>query len=145
MGRWVDVPGTVAKFWAKRSHLRLRRKRSAQPDTTGTKATRKRMRYIKHPEVEYGSWIRVEHQGSPQLIAQVIGHSESPEGEPQLIVQTFDAESILQDAPDGPYANPEDLSGEVASSVISLGDPNLLIIRLLVCDCEGKIRFVPQL
>ena len=95
--------------------------------------------------MEYGSWIRVEHQGSPQLIAQVIGHSESPEGEPQLIVQTFDAESILQDAPDGPYANPEDLSGEVASSVISLGDPNLLIIRLRVCDCEGKIRFVPQL
>ena len=144
MGRFRDVPGLVANFWAKRSHLRLIRKRTAGGVCDDVEEPmRKAMRYIRHPEAPDGTWIRVEKVGRPAYIAYVESHSTSDSGVPVLHVFAFDAASILHEAADGPYALRTELTAPTPTTSISLNDPNVVIVRLRLCEGgDGKVRFV---
>ena len=141
MGRWVDVPGTVARFWAKRSHLRLLRKRNSSLVTQSTPA---HMRYIMHPEVDIGTWIRVLRIGNPNYYIAHVVELSTDDG--LLYVRAFNAATIMQEASDGQqYVHPPSLNVEVETTTINLDDTKLVIVRLLQCEGgDGLIRFVAQ-
>ena len=144
MGNFADVSKTVAEFWSRRSHLRLHRKRARpQSDADESEATSKRMRYIRHPEVTAGDWIRVERMGGPLYIAYVVSNGQSSDGLPQLTVRAFRAATILHDSADGPYADSADLRSECARKVNNAADERLAMVHLLFVYA-GKVRFVGQ-
>ena len=139
MGRWVDVPKTVSDWWVHRSHLRLIRKRSsAALSPVASEEAQKRRRYIRHPNMEVGMWVQIERQGV-RYIAQVV--SLTP-GE-VLTVCAFSS-ADLRSAADGTYMDEATLSVPRPPTQVSLTDQHIVIVRLLVCRCEGKVRFVAQ-
>ena len=88
--------------------------------------------------------VYIVRSAKPTYIAYVVRHSTSATGESELCVQAFPAATILHDAIDGPYAMSDELTQVQSISTISLTDYNVFIVRLILCESDGKVRFVMQ-
>jgi len=142
MGRWVDVPGTVARFWAKRSHLRLLRKASSVAATPVCKFA-------------VGGWVIVRSMRdcgqSQERLAYVRGIRQDASGNWVLRIVAFQSSALLCH-PDAHGLDPfcttaADVrtAADDVSAEISVADPAIQINRLLACEHQGQIRFVEQL
>ena len=139
MGNFGDVSQTVARWWSYRSHLRLIRKRSAPTDQVNSEEMQKRQRYVRHPHMEAGMWGQIE-RGRARYIACVVEQCDT-----YISVHAFKASEILcAPATDDPYVEVASLSAQVPLSWVPLTDPRIVIVRLLMCMFDGKVRFVGQ-
>ena len=87
--------------------------------------------------MEVGMWVQIERQGV-RYIAQVV----SLRGEVLTVCALSSAD--LRSAADGTYMDEATLSVPRPPTQVSLTDQHIVIVRLLVCRCEGKVRFVAQ-
>ena len=135
-----NVPRTISRFWAIRSHLRLLRKSesASEPPQPGS-------RFFTHPAVEKGAWILIQRDGCEDAIAYVAGKQRvSEDGSEQLEVLPFGTSALLQQGPDGPFATVAALDVELESELVPMDADGIVIVPLQLHVHGGEVRFVEQ-